>query len=76
MKELKELQKKYRELGEEIEALKNGHSFYLFRKHIVLNFIEPRRSVVVKQGENCKVGDTIDFCEDYGALKAYKTLKK
>ncbi len=32
MKELKELQNKYRELGEEIEALKGGYPFYYFSK--------------------------------------------
>ena len=82
MKNLEELEKKYSELGREIEALKiekiseTKYPIYCLSKYsgAVVKFTSLYDGVVVKQGKLYDVGDTSVNCEDHTNTNHWQQL--
>jgi hypothetical protein len=76
MKNLKELEKKYAELGREIEALKSEQPIYCLGKNsgIVVKFTSLKEGIVVKQGKYHNVGKKLDILIEHTSKTIWQQL--
>ena len=77
MKDLKELEKKYAELGREIEALKSEYPIYCLSKAsgAIVKFIGLHKGVVVKQNKLYNVGQKDDYWERHTNKNSWQQLE-
>ncbi len=76
MKDLKELEKKYAELGKEIEALKSEYPIYCLSKSLglIVKFTGTNDGVVVKQNKALDVGCNSPYFPDHTDTDSWQQL--